>query len=173
MIKNEKQYNVTQKKFFEFKHALDIMQEHFKDKPEEFELRAQFIHAEMDKLGEDIDEYEQLKDRRKAFISIPDLSHIAELLIKGRILKGWTHSELAEKLNMKEQQVQRYESTDYETASLARIIQIFKVLELDVKTCKIGYGEPKYLIPGAEEIKLLKVGTENLKRKQQLLSVEE
>ncbi len=52
------------------------------------------------------------------------------MLIKKRRLNGWTQEQLAEKLGIKEQQVQRYESTKYQSASLRRLIEIAKILEI-------------------------------------------
>ena len=52
------------------------------------------------------------------------------MLIKKRRLNGWTQRQLAEKLGIKQQQVQRYESTKYQSVSLRRLIEIAKILEI-------------------------------------------
>jgi transcriptional regulator with XRE-family HTH domain len=41
-----------------------------------------------------------------------------------------TQEELAEKIGMKSQQLQRYEATDYGSASLSRIAEIADVLQV-------------------------------------------
>lgn len=58
------------------------------------------------------------------------LDNLPNMLIKKRRLNGWTQEQLAEKLGIKEQQVQRYESTKYQSASLRRLIEIAKILEI-------------------------------------------
>jgi HTH-type transcriptional regulator / antitoxin HigA len=40
---------------------------------------------------------------------------------------------LADRLGLKEQQIQRYEATDYASASLARVIEISEALGLELK----------------------------------------
>ncbi|MCE7885255.1 MAG: XRE family transcriptional regulator [Actinobacteria bacterium ATB1] len=53
--------------------------------------------------------------------------------IKARIARGWTQRDLAERLGVAEQQIQRYESTQYTSASLARLSDIAKALDIDVR----------------------------------------
>jgi HTH-type transcriptional regulator/antitoxin HigA len=49
-----------------------------------------------------------------------------------RIARGWTQRRLAEALGVAEQQVQRDESTDYRSASLARICDVAAALDVAV-----------------------------------------
>jgi ribosome-binding protein aMBF1 (putative translation factor) len=62
--------------------------------------------------------------------SLPEL---ATALVKARISKGWTQRQLAEQLGVAEQQVQRYESTGYASASLARLGDIAAALGARVR----------------------------------------
>ena len=52
------------------------------------------------------------------------------LLIKARIAANLTQKDLAKQLGLKEQQIQRYEATDYASASLSRIIQVSQKLNI-------------------------------------------
>ncbi|MFQ5652267.1 MAG: helix-turn-helix transcriptional regulator [bacterium] len=54
------------------------------------------------------------------------------MLIQARIARGLTQKELAQKLGLKEQQIQRYEANDYAKASLARLNQIIDVLKVKI-----------------------------------------
>jgi transcriptional regulator with XRE-family HTH domain len=54
-------------------------------------------------------------------------------LIKARIAKGWSQRRLAEELGVAEQQIQRYESTGYTAASLARLCDVVAALGVDVR----------------------------------------
>jgi transcriptional regulator with XRE-family HTH domain len=54
-------------------------------------------------------------------------------LIRARIARGLTQRDLAIKLGLKEQQIQRYEETDYASASLARINEVIRALDIEVK----------------------------------------
>ena len=62
----------------------------------------------------------------------PSLTGLATLLVKARIARGWTQRRLAEALGVAEQQIQRYESTDYRSASLARICDVADALGVAV-----------------------------------------
>ena len=48
--------------------------------------------------------------------------------MQGRIAAGLSRQELATKLGIKEQQVQRYEASDYQSATLARVAELVKAL---------------------------------------------
>ena len=49
---------------------------------------------------------------------------LPSMLIKARIARGLSQKDLAERVGLKEQQIQRYEATDYATANLARIKEV-------------------------------------------------
>ena len=44
-----------------------------------------------------------------------------------------SQEDLAQRLGLKEQQIQRYEATDYAAASLARVSEIAKALGIQIK----------------------------------------
>jgi transcriptional regulator with XRE-family HTH domain len=50
-------------------------------------------------------------------------------LICARIALGWTQKELAKRLGTTEQQIQKYEATEYESASFRKISEIVSVLK--------------------------------------------
>jgi HTH-type transcriptional regulator/antitoxin HigA len=54
------------------------------------------------------------------------------LLVKARIARGWTQRRLAEELGVAKQQIQRYEATEYRSASPPRICDIAAALEIDI-----------------------------------------
>ena len=55
---------------------------------------------------------------------IGSVQDIPQRLIEARIRAGLTQEELAQKIGLKPQQLQRYEATDYNSASLARVAEI-------------------------------------------------
>jgi transcriptional regulator with XRE-family HTH domain len=57
------------------------------------------------------------------------LQSLPDELIQRRKLNGWTQKQLAEKLGLKEQQIQRYEKTRYQGVSLHRLVVIAAALE--------------------------------------------
>lgn len=90
------------------------------------------IESQIQELQEQIHEYEQLQNASNIRMnSIEDLPH---LLIKARVAKGYSQKDLADKVGLKPQQLQRYEATDFQSASLKRILEIMKVLEIEITT---------------------------------------
>ena len=77
-------------------------------------------------------------------IYIDNLSSIPEALIKARIVKRWTQADLAKKLSLKEQQIQRYELSDYSTASINRITEIASALGISMKKIKVDISQPVF-----------------------------
>lgn len=59
------------------------------------------------------------------------ISKLPEALISERKKLGLTQKELAERLGLKEQQIQRYEATRYQSASLNRLLEIAEALQQD------------------------------------------
>ena len=55
------------------------------------------------------------------------------MLIQARIAAGLTQEDLAARLGVKPQQIQRYEASDYQTASFARLREIARLLGVDVR----------------------------------------
>lgn len=61
------------------------------------------------------------------------IENLPEMLIEERRRLGLTQKQVADKLGMKEQQIQRYEATHYQSANLKRIHEIAKaIFELEV-----------------------------------------
>lgn len=56
------------------------------------------------------------------------LENLPEILIEERKRLGLTQRQLAEKLEIKEQQIQRYEASRYQSASLQRLCEVAKVM---------------------------------------------
>ena len=81
----------------------------------------------------EIREYEEL---RSGAIPTFELNSLAELpygLIRGRIAAGLTQKELATRLGLREQQIQRYEASKYEGATFSRIVDVADAIGLKVR----------------------------------------
>jgi HTH-type transcriptional regulator / antitoxin HigA len=97
---------------------------------EQLQIDAAFAQAEDLRL--EISDYEQLRSGEQRTFEASSLRGIADLLIKARVARGWTQRRLADELGIAEQQVQRYESTGYSDASLARLADIAEALGVSV-----------------------------------------
>ncbi len=134
VITNEVQYRATKAHLRQFEQAavnLGVRTDSGKrSKLEQLELDA--VCAQADDLRTEIEEYERLRSGAVLTFEATSLADVATLLIKARIARGWTQGRLADALGVAEQQVQRYESTAYRSASLARICDVATALALDM-----------------------------------------
>ena len=83
-------------------------------------------------LWAELKEYEELHSGRGGFPRISSMSELSRVIIRARIVSGLSQNELAERLGLKEQQIQRYEATDYASASLSRLIEVSRAVEHDL-----------------------------------------
>lgn len=128
MITNERQYTQTRKKLGELE-ALIVATEAGNAGDDGFrDLQLAGLQSQADDLRAEVVDYERLRDGRTTVIEADSLAGIADALIKARVARGWTQRQLAERLGVAEQQVQRYESSAYRTAGLARLCDIADVL---------------------------------------------
>ena len=92
----------------------------------ELELRA--VSGEINRMAEELRDYEALRDGRAEVGTAKTLEELPVLLVRARIAAGLSQAELASRLGLQEQQIQRYESTRFEAASLARLQELAKAL---------------------------------------------
>ncbi len=136
MIKNERQYRITKNQADRFSQTLDSLRRRSMEAREAVhpliaKAQEDALRSQLSDLEEQLREYESLKAGN---FEIEDLNVVAELptaLIKARIAQGLSQKELAERLKLKEQQIQRYEATDYASASLARIKEVVSALGVE------------------------------------------
>jgi ribosome-binding protein aMBF1 (putative translation factor) len=134
MIKNEREYKITKAVLAKFSSALqhiaNLKKEGGYDKTK-LKLQQNAAQSMANELKQQLEEYEQLKKTRKLKSSMFDtVETIPSNLIRARIALGWTQKDLAKHLGTTEQQIQRYESTDYQSASLKKINKIVSILKI-------------------------------------------
>ena len=137
MITNERQYRITRKKALGFARAI----EEFEAGPNErTDVHARLLRAEREAmesqladLREEMEEYERLKSAKLSVISVASLEELADGLIKARIAGGLSQRALAQRLRLKEQQIQRYEAERYASASYRRLCQVARALEVRIE----------------------------------------
>ncbi len=134
MITNEVQHRATKAHLRQFEDAIaNIEASLAATQPSKLaRLELDAVRAQADDLRAEIDEYEQLRSGSVSSFEAPSLAELATLLVKARIARGWTQGRLADALGVAEQQVQRYESTAYRSASLARICDVATALAVDI-----------------------------------------
>jgi DNA-binding XRE family transcriptional regulator len=141
MIKNERQYRITKAQAQKFEQAIAELTAVAQDKKQEnpilFETQVSAIESQLADLQEELNEYEALTNRSGDEPLIFELDSLAALplaLIKARIATKLSQKDLAERLGLKEQQIQRYEATEYASANLARVIEISQILGIKLQS---------------------------------------
>lgn len=163
MIRNDKQYQVTKARLREFSEALDVLKMQEMD-PLMRELQEGAIQSQIEKFKDEIYEYEGMKNGNVNYVFIDSIANIHEALIKARIIKGWTQADLAKQLDLKEQQIQRYEQCNYSTASVARISQVAEVLHMNMGKVKVKVSEPAFITPPEVDMEGLFAGFNKMKQ---------
>ncbi len=134
MITNDRQYKISKSQIEKFEQALEDLQFIAKTSknihPKLFEVQKHAIESQLNDLLKDAKEYEDLKAGKVAITDVNGLKELPLALIKARIANGLTQSELAEKIGVKMQQIQRYESEMYDTASVKTLLKIAEHLNI-------------------------------------------
>ena len=132
MIKNERQYRITKAQAVKLEQALAEWSRSSKSEenvhPLLLKAEQEGIDSQLDDLRAEIDEYEALKAGKYAIPALDTFAEFPLFLIRARIAEGLTQKDLAERLGLKEQQIQKYESTEYASASLSRIKEVAQAL---------------------------------------------
>lgn len=137
MIQNQHQYQVTQNKLKDLEHGLAELKK-IKDTlhPRQFLGRKNSLVKNIDALQHEIGEYESLKQQRTS-IKITSIQDLPLALIRARIAMGMTQKELADLMGVKEQQVQRDEANQYNSAGFRRIAEVADALKIQIQETSI------------------------------------
>ena len=133
MIKNEKQYRITKAQVRRFQDAIAELvgqRRPVNISARSWEAQREAARSQMEELQEQVEAYERLTAGRAKEVVLEAVEDLPKALIRARIAAGMTQEGLARRLGVKPQQVQRYEATDYESASFARILKVVQALGL-------------------------------------------
>jgi ribosome-binding protein aMBF1 (putative translation factor) len=96
-------------------------------------IQRDALKSQYEDLQQEVDEYLSLQAQGHHSMELASLEDLPDALIKARIAAGLTQRQLAEKLGIKEQQLQRYEANGYSGASLARLQRVLDALGVKVR----------------------------------------
>ena len=137
MITNERQYKITRKKAAGFASAIEQFNTNSQERtdvhPRLLRAELEALKSQLVDLRTELEEYEQLKSADLSAISVASFDELANGLIKARIAAGLSQRALAQRLNLKEQQIQRYEAERYATASYRRLCEVAHALGIQVE----------------------------------------
>jgi transcriptional regulator with XRE-family HTH domain/Zn-dependent peptidase ImmA (M78 family) len=128
VIRNERQYRVTQSE--RAKLAFELQRTPGSDVPDWVAKASRdAIASQVVEMDEALADYDALRvGAVSSTTEVNDLADLPRALIRARIAGKLTQRDLAERLGLREQQVQRYEATDYAGANIARLVQVMVAL---------------------------------------------
>lgn len=135
MIKNERQYRITRSQAQKFENAIRELEAGERQEgvhPLLHQAQVNALRSQLQELQTDLSEYDALRAGGKSTYDFMHFEQIPSALIQTRIAQGLTQEELAERLGLQPQQIQRYESSDYQSASLSRVAEVVRALDLPV-----------------------------------------
>jgi transcriptional regulator with XRE-family HTH domain len=140
MIKDEFQYEVSKDWVQKFNKTLAAMDRDEEAQRKDFlkwDAGRGSIQRHLDQLHEEIAEYEKLMawDKIEPIeIVVEDFNRLSDALIKARMAAKMSLEELAERLDMDPERIEKYEKKQYLDATLREILDISLALGLEFKT---------------------------------------
>lgn len=134
MITNERQYQISKAQVAKYRSAIDAPDSSTRTlRPRAQKALRDAARSQLDDLIAEVTDYERLRDGKLTTITAESIADLAPALIKARIMRNWTQKELAARLEVAEQQVQRYEATQYKGVSVERLQAVADPLKLRVR----------------------------------------
>jgi transcriptional regulator with XRE-family HTH domain/Zn-dependent peptidase ImmA (M78 family) len=135
MITNHRQYRITKARLQDFERAIaeiNSTQGEAGPAAELVDLQREALASQHEELAAEIEEYERLRSGEQVSIEAT-LADFPRALIAARVARGLTQKELGEQLGVKEQQVQRWESTRYANTTFNKLQDVVGALGLQVR----------------------------------------
>lgn len=134
MIKNERQYRITKAQADKFADAIRRVEKTPSSaNPLVIKASREALESQLTDLHAEIEEYERLLTGDIHLVEVESFQELPTALIRARIAAGLSQKDLGERLDMKEQQIQRYEATDYAGASFSTLSAIVNALGVSMR----------------------------------------
>jgi ribosome-binding protein aMBF1 (putative translation factor) len=149
VITNERQYAITKAELRRFEEAREEREEEAPIDDVDPRIEGAMLDAlssQAETLREEIRRYEDLREGRIIRRELRSLRDLPAALIEARIVAGLTQRQLGERLDIKEQQVQRWEANFYAGVGVERLQEVADTLGMEV-TEKVSYARSLPLHP--------------------------
>ena len=137
MITNERQLQFSKAQAERFRESLAALEKRVGGEsaldPVMRQTQIDAIKGQLETLRAEIRDYEELRSGKTSTIELTSLSELPDGLIRARIAAGLTQKDLAERLGMREQQIQRYEASRYAGAAFSRIVDVADAIGLRIR----------------------------------------
>lgn len=139
ILKNQKQAGIAKKKIEDLKKALlDLESKKDAIEPAKFDLQHRALIGLIKELELQLLQYNALKEGNFNCIYPETIHDLPAVLIAARLAQNLSHEALGELIEVKGQQIQRYEDSDYKSASFERIREIIYALNLKIEFLKVS-----------------------------------
>jgi HTH-type transcriptional regulator/antitoxin HigA len=133
--------------------------------PEVLDGIRRSLIVERQELAESLDAYRAAQQGAVEALKERAGNDLGALLVAARVAKGWKQKELARRLFLPEQQIQRYEAERYRSISLAGLLRVARALGIrlsaDIDQPLPDPWLPSYEMSSADAQKVLKHAREN------------
>jgi transcriptional regulator with XRE-family HTH domain len=131
VITNERQYRITRAQLKRFDEAAEAQAARDPSPDVDPRIHAAMgdaLRSEAEELRRQVHEYEQLRAGEVKTRHLRSLTDLPRTLIEARIAGHMTQKELAERLGLAEQQIQRWEATNYAGVGVERMQNVADAL---------------------------------------------
>lgn len=132
MIYSDRQYAISSAELTKLRQALTNAREKKADQNWLIKAELSALKSQISDIENELAEYDLLKTGQVSFSKAYALEELPKVLVQARIAKGMSQTDLADALGLKPQQIQRYEATNYMSASLARLIDVSRSLGVSI-----------------------------------------
>jgi DNA-binding transcriptional regulator YiaG len=135
MITNERQYRISKAALKRFEEGLAALQASGPGPDVHTRIHEAMIEAnesQLEELRDKLERYDDLRSGRVAQRTLHSLRELPIALIEARIAARLTQRELAKRLGVPEQQVQRWEANSYSGVAIDRLQEVADALQLQV-----------------------------------------
>lgn len=136
MICNEREYRITKSELRKFEEAIESNVDYVPNEetdPRMAKVMGDALGGIAETLREELRRYEGLRDGRIRQRELDRLSDLPTALIEARIAAGLTQKGLAERLGLKQQQIQRWESNRYSGVGISRLQEVVDALGMRIQ----------------------------------------
>lgn len=131
MISTARGYRITQSKLRDLERGLAEYEKHggFDLEPGMRQVSIDSLRAFCDQLRQELAHYDELRAGRREF-ALSSFEELPQALVQARIAAGLTQKQLAQKLGVKPQQIQRYEANGYKGVAWDTAACVAEALDL-------------------------------------------
>lgn len=128
MIKNERQYRAAGKVVQKFENTLATRPNEPSSgsgvHPLIWDAEREALESELERLRAEMATYQALRSGDQRLLEVASWDDLPDALVRCRIAAGLTQKDLADRMGLAEQQIQRYEATRYTSASFRRVQEV-------------------------------------------------